>query len=333
VGAIPTPGLVVSSTINCRQSSVTLTASGGASYVFAGSGIVASSGSSATVNQAGSFSVTVTGVSGCTSTTATTVSSNTTVPAIGVSVSGPITCLSPSVTLVGSGGNTYAFAGPAVVPSGSNAGVVSASGVYSVTALFASSGCFSTTTVTVTGSATGTIPTVSLVGSGSAVCLGNSVIIAATVSGSASYGWYKDGQLVSNAAPPLVLGSVQLSQGGNYVLLVASSCGSATSTAFALTVKPEPTVVITFPASASVQMANGAPIVTVPPSGNLFYQLSGGVLYDRHVLIDRINGYLLRQYLQTTNGVFPIDQYGPYTIRVLGANNCFRIVEGEIRSR
>lgn len=333
VGAIPTAGLLASGVITCLQSSVSLTASGGVSYVFSGVGITASSGSSATVNQGGSFSVIVTGASSCTSTTATTVSSSTAAPAIGVSVSGPITCLSPSVTLVGSGGNTYTFDGPAVVPSGVNAGVVSVSGVYSVTALFANSGCFSTTTVTVTGSATGTLPTVSLVGSGSVVCAGADVLIAATVSGSASYGWYKDGQLVSQSAPPLMLGGVQKLQAGSYVLDVASDCGSATSSPFILTVKPLPQVVITFPGSASVQTVNGLPIVTVPNSGNLFYSLSGGVLYNRYVLIDRINGYLIRQYMETTDGVFPINQYGPYTITVRGANNCVRVVEGEVRAQ
>lgn len=333
VGAIPTASLVASSAITCRQSSITLTASGGVGYVFSGVGIVASSGNSATVNQAGSFSVVVTGVSGCTSTTTATVSSSTAAPAIGVTVSGPITCLSPSVTLTGSGGNTYVFTGPAVVPSGINAGVVSVSGLYSVTATVTNTGCFSSTTITVTGSATGTVPTVSLIGSGSVVCAGGSVTIAATVSGSASYGWYKDGQLVSNSAPPLMLGSVQPAQAGSYVLGVVSDCGLATSTAFTLTVKPEPQVVIIFPASASVQTVNGLPIVTVPNSGNLTYQLSGGIFYTRHVLIDRVNGYLLRQYLENTDGFFPINQYGPYTITVTGANNCVRVVEGEIRSR
>lgn len=156
--------------------------------------------------------------------------------------------------------------------------------------------------------------------------------IAATVSGSATYSWYRNGQLVSNVAPPLLLGGVQRPQAGSYVLGVVSDCGSATSTAFVLTVKPQPTVVITFPSSASVQTANGFATVTVPQSTGLSYLLTGGVLYSRHVLIDRINGYELKAYWQTTDGLFAIDHYGPYSIRVLGANGCERVVEGEVKS-
>ncbi len=332
VGAIPTAGLVASGAITCNQPVVTLTASGGATYVFAGAGLVTSSGNSATANAAGTYSVTVTGASGCTSTTTTTVSSSTAAPVVGVTVSGPITCLSPSVTLIASGGASYVFAGPGIVSTGANSAVVSVSGVYSVTGTVTSTGCFSSTTITVTGSATGTIPTVSLIGSGSAVCAGGNMTIAATVSGSATYSWYRNGQLVSNVAPPLLLGGVQRPQAGSYVLGVVSDCGSATSTAFVLTVKPQPTVVITFPSSASVQTANGFATVTVPQSTGLSYLLTGGVLYSRHVLIDRINGYELKAYWQTTDGLFAIDHYGPYSIRVLGANGCERVVEGEVKS-
>jgi len=91
-----------------------------------------------------------------------------------------------------------------------------------------------------------------------------------------------------------------------------------------------PTVVLVFPGSATVVVNSGFPTVTVPAGQELTYQVQGGVLYERKIEIDRINGYLINQVQSNANGIFPIDRLGLYTITVTGANGCKRTVQGII---
>ncbi|WP_461075288.1 NHL repeat-containing protein [Spirosoma flavus] len=80
----PTPvvSLLASDTLNCTQSSVTLTAGGGNTYIFSGPGIMSQSGNQAVVNQAGIYLVTATNVNSCSATQTTTVESNPNAPMI-----------------------------------------------------------------------------------------------------------------------------------------------------------------------------------------------------------------------------------------------------------
>jgi hypothetical protein len=125
--ALPTASLVSSGSLNCTQTSVTLTASGGAgqpgtSYTFAGPGLSQSGSSSiATASAGGTYTVTVGNANGCTSVTTTTVLSNTTAPTVSLTPAAGLSfCTGTGVTLTAQpGANTYAFSGPGLSQSGS----------------------------------------------------------------------------------------------------------------------------------------------------------------------------------------------------------------------
>ncbi len=185
-------------------------------------------------------------------------------------------------------------------------------------------------------------PTVQgLAASSATICAGGVTTFTATlgnVSGLYTFTLTNGSGLVSGTASGTAFSQLFTTSGtggasppGQTVTLTVGAGGNTGWGSTVLNVGAIPTVVITFPGSASVQTTNGVALVTVPPSAGLSYQLTGGVLYSRYVLVDRINGYVLRKYMQTTDGLFPIDQYGSYTIRVVGANGCERTVEGEIR--
>ena len=172
-----------STTLTCAQSSLTLTAGGGNTYVFNGPSVVSQSGNTAVVNAAGVYSVTVTSVGGCSSTTSIAISQNiiAPTPTISASPSATLSCAQSSLTLTAGGGNTYVFNGPGVVSQSGNKAVVNAAGVYSVTVTNTSSGCFSTTAITISSDASA--PSASLVSSGTLTCSVTSVTLTASPGG------------------------------------------------------------------------------------------------------------------------------------------------------
>ena len=77
----------------------------------------------------------------------------------------------------------------------------------------------------------------------------------------------------------------------------------------------------------------------VPPPSSLSLLVSGrvlqvtaagGVLFERVIVIDRINGYEIRQADSNTTGFFPITRTGPYRLTVTDTNGCRTSVESRI---
>ena len=330
-----------SATLTCALNTITLTANvtgSGLTYVFAGPlGTLAGSGATCIVSTSGVYSVTVTGSNGCTTSANTTVYSNSATPTASIMASSSLSCANPTVTLTGSGGNSYLFSGAGastlgLVSQSGNQAVVNQAGSYSLTVTNTATGCFSTTDITVTGSLAGATPMPTLPASVSTICEGGSVRLAAVVSGTATgYQWYRNGLIVSGqTSATLILTGVQAGQAGSYSLVVTSGCGSATSSAFMLTVNPLPTVTLLVPNNASV----AGSVITLPaPLTGVSFQTTGGVSYERMIIIDRINGYEIRQVDSNTNGVFPINQTGPFRLTVTDGNGCKRTVEGIVQTR
>jgi hypothetical protein len=322
-----------SGTLTCSVTILTLTASATNSltYAFAGpAGSLAGAGNTRTVSAPGIYTTTITGINGCTTTATATVVSNTLAPTLTVTPnSGTLTCNNPSVTLTASGtGTNYAWTGGTVGPTL----VVSASGTYSVTAT-AANGCISMSAVSIITDQIQQVLAQPIFGTNAtAVCPGTNLTLAPTVPNNAlSFQWFRNGQLISGGSPTLNLPNIQSGQAGSYVLVITGSCNSATSAAFNLTVNPEPDVVISFPNNATVQSSGGQALITIPASATgLTYQVFGGTYYKRYIVMLNLNGYQLQQVLDTTSGIFPIDQAGPYTINVVGANGCQRTVQGTI---
>ncbi len=147
----PTANLSSSGPLSCTAPSVTLTASGGTSYLFSSGATQISGGNTATVSTAGVYSVTVVAANACTGTASVTVTGSTTPTPVNLTASSPLSCSVTLVTLTATSGFTsYRFSAGATQQGGpaSNTATASSAGVYSVTAINASA-CSSTATVTV----------------------------------------------------------------------------------------------------------------------------------------------------------------------------------------
>jgi hypothetical protein len=103
----PTPGISVNrSTVTCTNPSATLTASGGASYLWSTGETTTSITVSPTSNT--TYSVTATGANGCTASTNQLITVDKAAPTPGISVNrSTVTCTNPSATLTASGGASY----------------------------------------------------------------------------------------------------------------------------------------------------------------------------------------------------------------------------------
>ncbi|MGV3596012.1 MAG: beta strand repeat-containing protein, partial [Sediminibacterium sp.] len=126
VNPIPTASISASGpTTFCVGRSVTLTATGGASYSWS----TGSTASSITVTSGGTYSVVATSAEGCQSAAASTTVTVNALPTASISASGPTTfCAGGSVTLTATGGASYSWS------TGSTASsiTVTSGGTYSV---------------------------------------------------------------------------------------------------------------------------------------------------------------------------------------------------------
>ena len=259
---VSTPTATISAngpTSFCTGGSVTLTANSGSSYLWSNG----ATSQSITVNQAGSYSVTVTS-NGCSATSSPTVVTITQTANPTVSANGPITfCSGGSVTLNSSTGSSYLWSNGAT----SQSITVNQSGTYSVTTN--TNGCSgSSAPITVTVNQP---PLASISSSGpTTICQGSSVALNANTGAGLTYQWQLNGNNIAGASAA----SYTANAAGSYTVVVTNSNGcSATSSATSVTVSASPTVSIT-PSGPTTFCAGGS--VTLSASGASTYQWSNG---------------------------------------------------------
>ena len=167
-----------------------------------------------TVNQCGTYTLTVTNTTnGCTASASTTATCNTTAPNASAT-DGVITCSSPNVTLMGNSttqGVTFRWSGPGINVSNQDQQnpVVDQTGAYTLTVTDPANGCTKIATATVTANTTP--PTAEGSVSGSLTCTVSSVQLNLTTNApNASYAWTGPNNFSSNIANPSV------SVSGNY---------------------------------------------------------------------------------------------------------------------
>ena len=201
----------ISPTVNsptvCSGTSATLTATGGGTYSWNTGATTAS----ITTTSSGTYYVTVTGSNTCTATASGTVTVN---PLPSTAISVTAACSGASSILTASGGNTYLWSTGATTASISSNSNTS----YTVTATLSSCTASATASSIIYPN-----PTLSLT-SNTPVCVGGTIDLTATPSGSASYtySWSGVSSFTSTSASPTIANAIS-ANGGSYSVTVTDN--------------------------------------------------------------------------------------------------------------
>jgi gliding motility-associated-like protein len=218
--AVPGATATASSIITCTATSISLNgnSSSGVSYSWSGPGIV-SGGSTAnpTVNQAGTYTLTVTGSNGCTSVSTATVSQDTSVPNVSASSTSTVTCISSTVSLTSlPAGLTYTWTAAAgsTINGTPNFQNVSADGPgpFTVFVYDPSNGCSSSVAVSPVVDNTPPTAVISAGNSGLLTCATTSLVLNAP-NGGLGYNWTGPGIIAGSTTS-----SPTVNQPGTYSL-------------------------------------------------------------------------------------------------------------------
>ncbi len=216
----------------CSGSQITLTASGGVSYLWNVPPPNNTASISVAPTSTTTYRVTVTNAASCTaiSTKEVIVNANPT-----AAIAGPnSTCAGVPVTLTASGGGTYAWnTTPPQTTAAITVTPASSPTTYIVT-VTSGLGCTSSVSKTIT---INPLPTATIDGP-SAVCAGSSITLTASPSGAQSYSW--------NTTPPQTTQAITISPNSNtsYTVTVTLATGCSSTASKAITVNPKPIVAI-----------------------------------------------------------------------------------------
>lgn len=285
------------SVLDCNNTSIVLTASGGGTYAWTGTGGFASNTASATINTAGTYIVTITGTNGCTASMSRTITENTTPPTITITpTSTVLNCTNPSLNIMASGGATYKWYFSGILISSSATINVSSPATYLVTTTGAN-GCTNFKNVTVTENITP--PTITLTPTSAILtCANPSTTI--TASGGSSYSWTGTGGFTATTA------SATISNAGTYVVTGTGSNGCTASASIVITEnKVAPTVSVT----GATTVCSGSAVSLNATSNGTTYAWSGPNSYTSTSISPNIPNA-------------SVSNSGTYTVTVTNANSC-----------
>jgi gliding motility-associated-like protein len=237
----PTASASSGGVLTCATTNVNLSGGpgSGVSYSWSGPGIIAGgSSSSPTVNQPGTYNLTVTDLSnGCTGSSSAFVSQNITPPSASAAAGsgGVLNCSTTSLNLSGSpaSGVSYSWSGPGIIAGGNTSSpTVNQPGTYNLVVTDPSNGCSnSSSPASVFVSQDVTPPSATAASASGSVlnCSITSLNLTGSPASGVSYSWSGPGIIAGgNTSSPTV------NQPGNYSLIVTNSsngCSNASSPA------------------------------------------------------------------------------------------------------
>lgn len=206
--------------LTCSQPSISLNAIGAGSFAWSNGVLPVATGSNFNVSSPGVYSVSLQDLNGCLATTSLNITQDISVPTAVIATSlntQELTCSTPLITLIGSGGNTYSWSNGSSSISSTNTANVITPGTYAL-AVTGSNGCIDTALISITQNISPPTATITSNVAGNTLnCNTTSIIL--TAGGGLSYSW-ANGSTVLGTSNQLVV-----STPGTYTLTAIGSNG------------------------------------------------------------------------------------------------------------
>lgn len=316
----PTVTAISTNSALCLGQTATLTASGASSYTWEPGTITSSL---AIVNPTTTTVYTVTGSNAsCGTSTATVTITINSIPSPTASVSGTISCATPSVNLTGASTPTnvsYNWFGPFSFTSNiQSPSSIAIAGTYTLSVSDLTTGCSAATTVTVQND--GSIPSITLTTTGNITCANSTVTLSAISSATnAGYAWQGPSSFTATTA------IISTTLAGNYTLTVTdltSNCPAST-VAIILTNTTVPITTTILPATCSgTATNNNASIIAAGfVTGDKFDFVTGTTYTGTATYTSAINIPTTGILTSTLSNPLVIT---PITIRYFGLNGCVK---------
>jgi hypothetical protein len=286
----------------CTGQTVQLSANNGVSYNWSGADGFVSNLPNPTINNvtianAGIYTVTITGINGCSTTQTTTVVISQ--PNITLTANNNTLCVGKNLSITASGGQSYNWTLPNNTTYNQdnltiNNVLLTDAGVYNVTATD-SIGCTATESIIINVTNFATTAT-----NNSPLCIENTLQLNAT--GGVLYSWQGANNFTSTEQNPII-NAVNTANAGTYTVTVTNSNGCITSTTTTVTINQ---------AVASASTINPACL-----GNDLLLMANGGVSYSWA----GSNGFSSAQQNPIISNTTAL-QTGTYTVTVTNANSC-----------
>ncbi|MBK9460265.1 MAG: gliding motility-associated C-terminal domain-containing protein [Sphingobacteriales bacterium] len=286
----------------CTGQTVQLSANNGVSYSWSGAnGFVSNlpnpTINNATIANAGTYTVTITGINGCSTTQTTTVVISQ--PNITLTANNNTLCVGKNLSITASGGQSYNWTLPNNTTYNQdnltiNNVLLTDAGVYNVTATD-SIGCTATESIIINVTNFATTAT-----NNSPLCIENTLQLNAT--GGVLYSWQGANNFTSTEQNPII-NAANTANAGTYTVTVTNSNGCITSTTTTVTINQ---------AVASASTINPACF-----GNDLLLTANGGVSYSWA----GSNGFSSAQQNPIISNTTAL-QTGTYTVTVTNANSC-----------
>ncbi|MFZ4543392.1 MAG: choice-of-anchor V domain-containing protein [Saprospiraceae bacterium] len=296
----PTVSISGNNNINCSQPSTILTASGANSYQWSGPGILfGNSSATATINTAGTYTVTATNSSnGCTNTATVNITDNFESPIIPniTPLNANISCASTFVTLTSSASDAllhqWKFNGNQV-GTGRVFNAVNP-GTYTLILTNLNNGCTVQTNKVVT---TSTVVLSVAASGGKLTCSNTNLALSATAAGAVSYTWSGPGFTSGLQSP-------NVSNPGTYTV-VASDVNGCTGTAQAIVSSDTQKPLVTASASGSISCSTASVTLSassVTPNLNYSWSSNTGFSNSGNPVVTQQSGDYTVTATNPTNG-------------------------------
>ncbi len=283
-----------STMLTCALTSISVTATGGTSYIWSGGNTPTTAANSFTTPA--TYTVTVTAANGCTATSSITLTQDVTAPTpVITNNSGgatQVTCALPTINVTATGGTSYAWSGGSTPATAANS--FNTNATYTVT-VTAANGCTATSNIVITKNIT--IPTAGITnnsgGATQVTCALPAINVTAT--GGTSYAWS------GGSTPATAANSFNTNATYTVTVTAANSCTGTSNIVITKNITT-PTAGITNNSGGATQVTCALPAINVTATGGTSYAWSGGAT--------------------PTTAANSFNAAGTYTVTVTGTNGC-----------